>query len=106
MRNARDLARNIWLQKHKDVFLPLLPASSKETKAFTDPSALKAKASYVPFHEIDKQPDSIAAGFMKDYQLHGLSFLVNMHLNGTSPSPFTASLYTDIRYRHELDTGR
>jgi len=44
---------------------------------------MKAKASYTPFHELDEQPMLIKGGLMKEYQLHGLSYLANMHLNGT-----------------------
>jgi SWI/SNF-related matrix-associated actin-dependent regulator of chromatin subfamily A member 5 len=40
------------------------------------------KPDYLPFHELDEQPKLVTGGTLKDYQLHGLSFLVWMWKNG------------------------
>ncbi|KAH9924947.1 P-loop containing nucleoside triphosphate hydrolase protein [Amylocystis lapponica] len=78
-----DAARRRWLYRHRNLFVPLLPPKSallenmeKEVNASAD------KAQYVPLHELDEQPRLVKGGTMKDYQLHGLSFLVWMYKNG------------------------
>ncbi|KAH8093223.1 P-loop containing nucleoside triphosphate hydrolase protein [Cristinia sonorae] len=76
-------ARHRWVQRHRKLFEPLLPESSnyfntleKEIKVAND------RTPYFPLHELDEQPKLIKGGEMKDYQLHGLSFLVYMYRNG------------------------
>ena len=67
---AIEAARRRWLHKHRDLFIPLLPPSNhffatleNELKVSTD------KGSYKPLHELEKQPELIKGGQLKDYQV-------------------------------------
>ncbi|EIN05640.1 hypothetical protein PUNSTDRAFT_145612 [Punctularia strigosozonata HHB-11173 SS5] len=92
--NARkvsvEAARRRWLYRHRDLFVPLLPASStfflnlqKEIESAASEAPVKGGSTeYIPFHELDEQPKLVTGGTLKDYQLHGLSFLVWMWKNG------------------------
>lgn len=76
-----EQSRRRWLLAHQDLFQPLLPANS----TFFDNLAAEAKkdpGEIIPFHELEEQPKLIENGTMKDYQLHGLSFLTWMYKNG------------------------
>ncbi|KIM89720.1 hypothetical protein PILCRDRAFT_812522 [Piloderma croceum F 1598] len=84
-RASLDAARRRWLHRHRHLFLPLLPSASvlfnniaKEVEDSKDTTP------YAPLHELDEQPKLVENGTMKDYQLHGLSFLVWMYNNGMS----------------------
>ncbi|KAL0953043.1 hypothetical protein HGRIS_007245 [Hohenbuehelia grisea] len=82
-REERDAAQKIWFYRHKDIFQPLLPSTTYFDQLRKDMSAgILQNASYVPMEELDAQPSLISGGQMKDYQLHGLSFLVWMYRNG------------------------
>ncbi|KZT67879.1 hypothetical protein DAEQUDRAFT_766836 [Daedalea quercina L-15889] len=81
-RGSIDTARRRFLHHHRSLFLPLLSpntgifdAIGKHLEEVGDDQSL------VPLHEIDEQP-RLVQGQMKDYQLHGLSFLVWMYRNG------------------------
>jgi len=68
------------LVHHQSLFKPLLPPSSNY---FTKlPNSGFVKEGITPFKEITEQPSLIKNGQMKQYQLHGLSFLVWLHENG------------------------
>ncbi|GJE91583.1 hypothetical protein PsYK624_077330 [Phanerochaete sordida] len=80
---AIEAARRRWLHKHRDLFTPLLPPNSHffttlehDLKASTD------TGTYKPLHELEKQPALVQGGQLKDYQLHGLSWLAWMYENG------------------------
>ncbi|KAK0184817.1 P-loop containing nucleoside triphosphate hydrolase protein [Armillaria mellea] len=77
-RATRDVAMGTWLRAHRDYFEPLLPSVST-IEPFL---ASRTSAAPVKFHSLQVQPDDIKGGEMKDYQLHGLSFLVYMYKNG------------------------
>ncbi|EGO28787.1 hypothetical protein SERLADRAFT_434683 [Serpula lacrymans var. lacrymans S7.9] len=77
-----DAARRRWLHRHRDLFLPLLPASTFFDNLKNEIEESGEKASYIPFHALDEQPKLIQGGTMKEYQLQGLAFLVYMHNNG------------------------
>ncbi|KAF8961860.1 P-loop containing nucleoside triphosphate hydrolase protein [Flammula alnicola] len=81
--DARDKARKMWLWCHRALFEPLLHANSGFFEQLRKEMELNSEEtiSFVPFHELDEQPKLIKAT-MKDYQLHGLSFLVSMYQNG------------------------
>ncbi|KDQ50600.1 hypothetical protein JAAARDRAFT_63080 [Jaapia argillacea MUCL 33604] len=79
---SAEAARRRWLCRHRQLFESLLPSGGsyfdrleKEAKVSSD------KGCYVPLHELDEQPETVT-GSMKDYQLHGLSYLVWMYKNG------------------------
>ncbi|KAF9468349.1 P-loop containing nucleoside triphosphate hydrolase protein [Collybia nuda] len=83
-RDVRDKARKRWLFCHRDILEPLLPENSnffsqlqKEVERDS-----KENKSFFPLHELDEQPKLIKGGYMKDYQLQGLSFMVSMYKNG------------------------
>ncbi|KAK7455882.1 hypothetical protein VKT23_010919 [Stygiomarasmius scandens] len=78
-KSERDAKRNQWLLRHRSTFQPLAPNSAK----FFD-NIRHDKHDYTPFHELEEQPGLVneSAGMMKDYQLHGLSYLVYMYKNG------------------------
>ncbi|KAI0945925.1 hypothetical protein AcV7_010039 [Taiwanofungus camphoratus] len=72
-----EAARRRWLDRHCDLFIPLLPPRSTLFENIsTDNEA------YVPQHELHEQPKLVKGGEMKEYQLQGLSFLAWMHHNG------------------------
>ncbi|PBK68231.1 hypothetical protein ARMSODRAFT_958356, partial [Armillaria solidipes] len=77
-RAARDVAMGNWLRARRDYFEPLLP-SFMTIEHFL---ASGTSGAPVKFHSLQVQPDDIKGGEMKDYQLHGLSFLVCMYKNG------------------------
>ncbi|KAH7906758.1 P-loop containing nucleoside triphosphate hydrolase protein [Hygrophoropsis aurantiaca] len=77
-----EAARRRWLHCHRDIFLPLLPSPVFFDGLQKEVNELGGKAAFVPLREMTTQPSLIKGGEMKDYQLHGLSFLVNMHENG------------------------
>jgi len=77
--------RNAWLQHHRDLFDPFF--TNHRHNYFTDtldkiPGIEETKV--VPFHLLSKQPKEIVGGTMKDYQLKGLSWMLNMHDNFTN----------------------
>ncbi|KAJ3971049.1 SNF2 family N-terminal domain-containing protein [Lentinula raphanica] len=77
----RDLKRNQWFLRHRDLFEPLLPPSNSFFSNLQ--TGTPAKHAYVPLHEVE-QPKLInsSVGSMKDYQIMGLSFLAYMYENG------------------------
>ncbi|KAK0451185.1 P-loop containing nucleoside triphosphate hydrolase protein [Desarmillaria tabescens] len=77
-RVARDIAMGNWLRANRDYFEPLLP-SITTFEHYLGPGTSGAP---VKFHSLQVQPNDIKGGEMKDYQLHGLSFLVWMYKNG------------------------
>ncbi|KAF8884532.1 P-loop containing nucleoside triphosphate hydrolase protein [Infundibulicybe gibba] len=86
-RSARDDARKRWLFCHRELFEPLLPPSNNLFQNLQKDIALQSDIksggiAYVPLHELDQQPTLVEGGEMKDYQLHGLSYLVWMYMNG------------------------
>jgi SWI/SNF-related matrix-associated actin-dependent regulator of chromatin subfamily A member 5 len=82
-REAILAASRRFIYRHRDVFEPLVPSNAKSflPHLVRDSSELD-KQGYIPFHELDAQPAMIKNGQMKDYQLHGLSFLAWMYHNG------------------------
>lgn len=82
-RAAIDTSRKHWLHRHRDLFSPLLPPKSSILDIIKRDVEMSGDGSpFVPFHHIHEQPISVVGGVMKDYQLHGLSFLVYMYKNG------------------------
>lgn len=78
-----EAARRRWLHRHRDLFAPLLPPSNTSFDALEqEVSASVDRGAYKPPCEIHDQPKLIKNGVLKDYQLHGLSFLAHMHDNG------------------------
>ncbi|TCD65790.1 hypothetical protein EIP91_002183 [Steccherinum ochraceum] len=78
-----ESARRRWLHRHRTLFEPLLPESSIYFKTIErELKAMGDSAPCIPLHELDEQPRLVKGGEMKDYQLHGLSFLVWMYQNG------------------------
>lgn len=71
-----DHQRIPFLLKYAHLFKPLLPSHNWFSKEH------RAEHSVIPFHALDQQPQLIKNGEMKDYQLHGLSFLVWLWRNG------------------------
>lgn len=64
----------------------MLPSSSAYFEMLKNEIERLDSKVIVPFHELDEQPASINIATLKDYQLHGLSFLVWMYKNGTLES--------------------
>ncbi|KAI0784033.1 SNF2 family N-terminal domain-containing protein [Abortiporus biennis] len=84
-----ESTRRRWYIHHHHLFTPLLPKSGVAHNVFKSMECAEAKSNtskkfdeIIPFKELEAQPDLIAGGVMKDYQLHGLSFLVWMYRNG------------------------
>ena len=74
--------RQAFLIHHEKLVKPLLPASNFYTKLSKDDVAEGVSNGFIPFKEITQQPSLIKNGQMKQYQLHGLSFLSWLHDNG------------------------
>ena len=74
--------RQAFLLHHDELFKPLLPASNFYTKLSKGEVADAVTRGFTPFKEIIEQPSLIKNGQMKQYQLHGLSFLSWLHQNG------------------------
>ncbi|KAF9038768.1 hypothetical protein BDZ89DRAFT_1061181 [Hymenopellis radicata] len=72
-KDTRDAAMKRWLHHNWHLLAPLLPSTTQLSDALGPPQELQ---------ELVEQPSLIKGGEMKDYQLHGLSFLVNMYKNG------------------------
>jgi SWI/SNF-related matrix-associated actin-dependent regulator of chromatin subfamily A member 5 len=80
-----EATRRRWLHAHRHLFDPLLPPSSTFfANVSQELDAAGSDADYVPFKELDEQPKLIETATLKDYQLHGVSWLVYMHKNGWS----------------------
>ncbi|OCH88895.1 hypothetical protein OBBRIDRAFT_733561 [Obba rivulosa] len=78
-----ETARKRWLYVHRDLFTPLLPDSSVVFDNIArELGSSNGKLTCLPLHELDEQPKLVTGGVMKDYQLHGLSFLSWMYNNG------------------------
>lgn len=69
-----------FLMHHRSHFRPLLPSNSKFFDKLMSEYSPNQKVS--PRTELEDQPSLMKSGFMKDYQLQGLSFLLWMHNNG------------------------
>ncbi|KAF7979908.1 hypothetical protein HWV62_40304 [Athelia sp. TMB] len=81
-RVSLDSARRRWLHKHRELFLPMLPSATFFEHVEKGLKTSNDDTPYIPLHELDEQPKLIKNGTMKDYQLHGLSYLVWMYNNG------------------------
>ncbi|GBE87288.1 ISWI chromatin-remodeling complex ATPase ISW2 [Sparassis crispa] len=79
---SAETARRRWLHRYRDLFIPLLPKSTFFDNLRKEVEASRDKTGHVPLHEITEQPKLVKGGQMKDYQLHGLSFLAWMFENG------------------------
>ncbi|KAI0086882.1 SNF2 family N-terminal domain-containing protein [Irpex rosettiformis] len=80
---AIEASRRRWLHRHRDLFAPLLPPTTRFFDTI-DREILESvdKGTYIPYRELTEQPRLIQNGELKDYQLRGLSFLAHMHDNG------------------------
>ncbi|KIY73274.1 hypothetical protein CYLTODRAFT_485710 [Cylindrobasidium torrendii FP15055 ss-10] len=78
LRNFKESAMRKWMGENISVFSAVLPAKS----TFVDSITQESQGRPVAFSELTQQPSLIQGGEMKDYQLHGLSFLANMYRNG------------------------
>ncbi|KAI0032183.1 P-loop containing nucleoside triphosphate hydrolase protein, partial [Vararia minispora EC-137] len=82
-RTQIDNAAKKFLYINKDVFRALLPEKTGKLESVERVfNGTNARDGYVPLHQFDTQPSLIESGFMKDYQLQGLSFLAWMYRNG------------------------
>ncbi|KAF9531634.1 P-loop containing nucleoside triphosphate hydrolase protein [Crepidotus variabilis] len=82
-KEAVNTANRRFIYRYHHVFEPLLPSNTKSfLPGLLRDSAASDNQGYLPFHELDMQPSMIKNGQMKDYQLHGLSFLAWMYHNG------------------------
>jgi len=74
--------RQNFLVHHEYLFKPLLPESNYYSKLPAKARSNAASEGFTPFGALDEQPSLISNGQMKQYQLHGLSFLVWLYENG------------------------
>ncbi|TPX33778.1 hypothetical protein SmJEL517_g03416 [Synchytrium microbalum] len=72
--------RNRYLYQHRELFTPFL---NKDRNFFTKlDGKVLSKGHVAAFRSPHEQPPNIVGGEMKDYQLHGLGFLLWLHDNG------------------------
>jgi SWI/SNF-related matrix-associated actin-dependent regulator of chromatin subfamily A member 5 len=67
---AIDAARTRWLNRHRELFEPLLPPSSSFSENLQkEMSASRDKGVYVSLRAVEEQPKLVKGGTMKDYQV-------------------------------------
>ena len=77
---AKKQYRESFLAKHKDVLAPFIDEATKEN--LEEWSKKKMPAAPYEKEELFEQPELVTGGEMRDYQLAGLNFMVDLHNQG------------------------